>query len=61
MTHRGMLTAIIATIVISLSFYACGDDGGQPAPETDTLKVMTFNIMCLFCGQGYDPREDRIN
>ena len=61
MIHRSTLTAIVATILISLSFYACGGDGdGQPAPETDTLKVMTFNIMCLFCGQGYDPWEDRI-
>ena len=42
--------------VFALFLGGCGDD----AAPTDTLKVMTFNIMCVFCGQGYDPWENRI-
>ena len=33
----------------------------EPPPPPDPMVVMTFNVLCSFCDDTYDPWEDRIN
>ena len=49
---------IIAATLLFFCTNSCSDSGKEPI-QTE-LKVMTFNVLCSFCNNDYDPWEERL-
>ncbi len=59
-TTRGIrvLTAL-AALSAAWILGACGSDTDTP-PEPTSYKVMSFNVLCAWCDDTYDPWEERL-
>ncbi len=60
-----LYTVAAFLLAFSFSLLSCGSNDSKPADKWDhrDMKVMSFNIMCSFCGndKGNDPWQARVN